>query len=419
MSENKPDSFTLDPIEEAIYDLMRGKIIIVVDDEDRENEGDFVALADKATPEVINFMITQGRGLVCLPITAERAQELDLQPMVTRNTDFHGTAFTVSIDHVSTTTGISAYERSLTVKAIMDPNARPSDFRKPGHMFPLIAKKGGVLRRSGHTEAAVDLARMCGSYPAGVICEIIKEDGTMARLPDLIEFKQKHNMKLISIKDLIHYRNEKEKLVNREVSVRMPTDFGEFQTIAYSNEVDDKEHVALVKGDISDGEPVLVRVHSECLTGDVFHSHRCDCGPQFEAALRQINAEGKGILLYMRQEGRGIGLINKLRAYKLQEEGLDTVDANLQLGFPADLRDYGIGAQILKDLGVRQIRLLTNNPRKIKGLEGYGLEVVERVPIQMTENEDNTNYLHTKQSKLGHLLSFESIEQNETAEPNE
>lgn len=418
MSENKPD-ITLDPIEEAIYDLMRGKIIIVVDDEDRENEGDFVALADKATPEVINFMITQGRGLVCLPITAERAQELDLQPMVTQNTDFHGTAFTVSIDHVSTTTGISAYERSLTVKAIMDPNSRPSDFRKPGHMFPLIAKKGGVLRRSGHTEAAVDLARMCGSYPAGVICEIIKEDGTMARLPDLIEFKQKHNMKLISIKDLIHYRNEKEKLVNREVSVRMPTDFGEFQTIAYSNEVDDKEHVALVKGDISDGEPVLVRVHSECLTGDVFHSHRCDCGPQFEAALRQINAEGKGILLYMRQEGRGIGLINKLRAYKLQEEGLDTVDANLQLGFPADLRDYGIGAQILKDLGVRQIRLLTNNPRKIKGLEGYGLEVVERVPIQMTENEDNANYLHTKQSKLGHLLSFESIEQNETAEPNE
>lgn len=411
--ETSNEETVLDPIEEAIYDLMRGKVIIVVDDEDRENEGDFIALAEKATPEVINFMITQGRGLVCLPITAERAEELDLKPMVTQNTDFHGTAFTVSIDHKDTTTGISAKERSITVKAIMDPNAKPSDFRRPGHMFPLIAKKGGVLRRSGHTEAAVDLARMCGAYPSSVICEIIKEDGTMARLPDLVEIARKHDLKLISIKDLIHYRNEKEKLVNREVSVRIPTDFGVFQTIAYTNEVDDKEHVALVKGDISGDEPVLVRVHSECLTGDVFHSHRCDCGPQFEAALRQIEAAGKGVLLYMRQEGRGIGLINKLRAYKLQEEGLDTVDANLQLGFPADLRDYGIGAQILKDLGVRQIKLMTNNPRKIKGLEGYGLEVVERVPIQMQENEDNSNYLHTKQTKLGHLLNFDKIEQNE------
>ncbi|AZK47131.1 bifunctional 3,4-dihydroxy-2-butanone-4-phosphate synthase/GTP cyclohydrolase II [Paenibacillus lentus] len=403
----------LDRVEEAIYDLMRGKVIIVVDDEDRENEGDFVALAEKATPEVINFMIKEGRGLVCMPITAERAEELDLKPMVAQNTDFHGTAFTVSIDHIDTTTGISAHERSLTVKAVMDPDAKPSDFRRPGHMFPLIAKKGGVLRRAGHTEAAVDLARMCGSYPAGVICEVIKEDGTMARLPDLVEIAKQFDLKLISVKDLIHYRNEKEKLVTREVEVRMPTDYGEFRAIAYSNDVDSKEHVALVKGEISGEEPVLVRVHSECLTGDVFHSHRCDCGPQFEAALQQIEDAGKGVLLYMRQEGRGIGLINKLKAYKLQEQGLDTVDANLKLGFPADLRDYGIGAQILKDLGVRKIRLLTNNPRKITGLEGYGLEVVERVPIQMKENEDNSNYLHTKQKKLGHLLSFDIIEQNE------
>ncbi|TYA13259.1 bifunctional 3,4-dihydroxy-2-butanone-4-phosphate synthase/GTP cyclohydrolase II [Paenibacillus faecis] len=408
--------FQLDRVEEAIYELMRGKVIIVVDDEDRENEGDFVALAEMATPEVINFMITQGRGLVCLPITAERAEELELAPMVTQNTDYHGTAFTVSIDHKDTTTGISAYERSLTVRGIMDPKAKPSDFRRPGHMFPLIAKKGGVLRRAGHTEAAVDLARMCGSYPAGVICEVIKEDGTMARLPDLVEIARKHDLKLISVKDLIHYRNEKEKLVNREVEVRMPTDYGEFRAVAYTNEVDTKEHVALVKGDINGNEPVLVRVHSECLTGDVFHSHRCDCGPQFEAALRQIEQEGRGVLLYMRQEGRGIGLVNKLKAYKLQEEGFDTVDANLKLGFPADLRDYGIGAQILKDLGVCQIRLLTNNPRKIKGLEGYGLEVVERVPLQMKENADNTRYLHTKQAKLGHMLKFDDLEQNESAE---
>ncbi|WP_239614070.1 bifunctional 3,4-dihydroxy-2-butanone-4-phosphate synthase/GTP cyclohydrolase II [Cohnella mopanensis] len=395
-----------DPIEDAIYDLMRGKVIIVVDDEDRENEGDLVALADKATPEVINFMIREARGLLCVPITQERAEALDLPPMVSHNTDYHGTAFTVSVDHISTTTGISAPERSISVQALIDPAAKPGDFRRPGHIFPLIAKDGGVLRRAGHTEAAVDLAKMCGSPPAAVICEVIKEDGTMARLPDLEVFAKEHSLKLITIKDLIHYRNEKEKLVKREVEVRMPTDFGTFQAIAYTNEVDNKEHVAFVKGEIDGSKPVLVRVHSECLTGDVFHSHRCDCGPQLEAALKQIDENGSGVLLYMRQEGRGIGLINKLRAYQLQEQGLDTVDANIKLGFAPDLREYGIGAQILKDIGIRDIRLLTNNPRKIKGLEGYGLNVVERVPIQMTENEDNTGYLHTKKAKLGHLLSF-------------
>ncbi|MFC4078144.1 bifunctional 3,4-dihydroxy-2-butanone-4-phosphate synthase/GTP cyclohydrolase II [Salinithrix halophila] len=395
-----------DPIEEAIYELMQGHIVIVVDDEDRENEGDFVALAEKAGPEVINFMITHGRGLVCAPITEERAAELDLPPMVNRNTDSHGTAFTVSVDHISGTTGISAFERSTTVRALIDQETRPGDFRRPGHIFPLIAKKGGVLRRAGHTEAGVDLARMCGAYPAAVICEVIKEDGSMARVPDLMELAEKHGLKIITIQDLIQYRNRKDKLVERVVDTRLPTEFGEFTAVGYQNEVDGKEHIALVKGDIHPEKPVMVRVHSECLTGDVFGSHRCDCGPQLHAALSQIEAEGTGILLYMRQEGRGIGLINKLKAYKLQEKGLDTVEANLELGFRPDLREYGIGAQILKDLGVRKMRLLTNNPRKITGLKGYDLEVTEVLPIQMPSVPDNENYLRTKKSKLGHMLHF-------------
>lgn len=397
-------------IEEAIYDLILGKVIIVVDDEDRENEGDFIVLADKATPEAINFMIKEGRGLVCVPITEERALELDLPPMVMKNTDYHGTAFTVSVDHIDTTTGISAFERSATIRSLIQPSTKPQDLRRPGHIFPLIAKKGGVLRRAGHTEAAVDLARMCGSFPSAVICEVIKEDGQMARVPDLAEIAINHNLKLITIRDLIKYRNEKEQLVKREVETRMPTDFGIFKAIGYTNEIDHKEHVAFVKGQIDPERPVLVRVHSECLTGDVFHSHRCDCGPQLAAALRQIDEAGSGVLLYLRQEGRGIGLINKLKAYHLQEQGLDTVEANMKLGFAPDLRDYGIGAQILKDLGVRQMRLLTNNPRKLRGLDGYGLSVVERVPLQMKDNKDNAAYLRTKRDKLGHLLHFSETE---------
>ncbi|MCA0985848.1 bifunctional 3,4-dihydroxy-2-butanone-4-phosphate synthase/GTP cyclohydrolase II [Guptibacillus algicola] len=393
-------------IEEAIYDLMQGKMVIVCDDEDRENEGDFIALADKVTPETINFMITVGRGLVCTPITEERAKKLQLNPMVDHNTDSHGTAFTVSVDHISTTTGISASERAATIRALIDDKSNPADFNRPGHIFPLVAKDGGVLRRAGHTEAAIDLAKLAGSEPAGVICEIIKENGEMARVPDLAKLSEEHDLKMITIKDLIHYRNRKDNLIQREVEIEMPTEYGSFRAIGYSNILDQKEHVALVKGEVLPDEPTLVRVHSECLTGDVFGSFRCDCGPQLHAALAQIEEAGHGVLLYMRQEGRGIGLLNKMKAYKLQEQGYDTVEANEKLGFKPDLRDYGIGAQILRDLGISKMDLLTNNPRKIAGLKGYGLEVDKRVPLQMASRMENERYLKTKHSKLGHMLHF-------------
>ncbi|WP_456455803.1 bifunctional 3,4-dihydroxy-2-butanone-4-phosphate synthase/GTP cyclohydrolase II [Thermovibrio sp.] len=402
--------FPLDRVEEAIEEIKKGRMVIVVDDPNRENEGDLVLAAEKVSPEAINFMAKFGRGLICLALTEERCQELGFEPMTPNPSDPKETAFCVSVDahpKFGTTTGISAYDRAITIKRAVSKEAKPEDFVKPGHVFPLRARKGGVLKRSGHTEAAVDLARLAGLYPAGVICEIMDEDGKMMRLPKLIEYARKHNLKIISIADLIEYRMKSESLIKREAVANLPTVYGNWKIYAYTSLVDNKEHVALVMGEIEGKEPILVRVHSECLTGDVFGSLKCDCQSQLHKAMEMIAREGKGVIVYLRQEGRGIGLVNKIKAYHLQDHGFDTVEANRKLGFPPDMRDFGIGAQILRDLGVKKMRLMTNNPKKLIGLEGYGLEVVERVPLITGVCEYNINYLKTKKEKLGHLLNLE------------
>ncbi|MCL4509701.1 MAG: bifunctional 3,4-dihydroxy-2-butanone-4-phosphate synthase/GTP cyclohydrolase II [Bacteroidetes bacterium] len=394
-----------DSIDVAVEDIRQGKIIIVVDDEERENEGDFILAAEKVTPQVVNFLTKHGRGIICAALLPERVEQLQLDMMVEANTSLHQTAFTVSVDALKgTTTGVSASDRATTVLSLVNPETLPSDLAKPGHIFPLRAMGEGVLRRAGHTEASIDLARLAELYPAGVLCEIMNDDGTMARVPQLMKIAKEFGLHIVTIRDLIHYRMQREKMVKKIVVTKLPTQYGNFDLHLYQSIIDKKEHLALVKGEIESDKPILVRVHSECLTGDVFGSQRCDCGEQLHRAMKMVEREGVGIVLYMRQEGRGIGLVNKIKAYKLQDDGHDTVEANEELGFKADLRDYGIGAQILVDLGVKKMRLLTNNPKKIVGLEGYGLEIVERVPIEIEPNEINHRYLETKRDKLGHLI---------------
>jgi 3,4-dihydroxy 2-butanone 4-phosphate synthase/GTP cyclohydrolase II len=404
--QNETSNRKLDSIEAALQDIKAGKIIIVVDDEDRENEGDFICAAELITPTQVNFMATHGRGLICTPLTAQRCDELELRPMQQQNTAVHETAFTVSIDLLGygCSTGISAYDRATGIQKLTASSTRSSDYARPGHIFPLIAKDGGVLRRAGHTEAAVDLARLAGLQPAGVLVEILNEDGTMARLPDLFEIADKHQLKIISIEDLIKYRLHKETLIEKVITVNMPTEYGTFEMVAFEDKTTGKSLFALSKGTWTEDEPVLVRVHSSCVTGDILGSLRCDCGPQLHAAMRQVHEEGKGVVLYIQQEGRGIGLMNKLKAYKLQEEGLDTVEANHKLGFKADQRDYGIGAQVLRQLGISKLRLMTNNPKKRIGLIGYGLEIVSNIPLEIEANPHNEEYLRTKRDKLGHNL---------------